>query len=71
MSEASRLAAISAFLLKHRSSPVFRSRREPPPGVEPEAPSEDAETFTRERPGAALGLAAGAGFLLAMMLSRR
>jgi ElaB/YqjD/DUF883 family membrane-anchored ribosome-binding protein len=30
-----------------------------------------AETFTRERPGTALGLAAGAGFLLAMMLSRR
>ncbi|MBL4916680.1 DUF883 family protein [Szabonella alba] len=30
-----------------------------------------AENFTRERPGTALGLAAGAGFLLAMMLSRR
>jgi len=30
-----------------------------------------AETFTRERPGTALGLAAGAGFLLAMLLSRR
>ncbi|MFN3824921.1 MAG: YqjD family protein [Pseudorhodobacter sp.] len=30
-----------------------------------------AETFTRERPGTALGLAAGAGFLLAMFLSRR
>ncbi|WP_374601381.1 ABC1 kinase family protein [Arenimonas sp.] len=48
MSEASRLAAISAFLLKHRSSPVFRSRREPTPGVEPPDATESAETFTRD-----------------------
>lgn len=31
----------------------------------------DAEVFARERPGVALGLAAGAGFLLAMAMSRR
>lgn len=48
MSEASRLGAISAFLLKHRASPVFRSRREPAPGIEPERPSESAESFTRD-----------------------
>ena len=48
MSEASRLGAISAFLLKHRASPVFRSRREPAPGIEPEGPSESAESFTRD-----------------------
>ena len=48
MSEASRLAAISAFLLKHRASPVFRSRRDPPPGIEPEVASESAEAFTRD-----------------------
>ncbi|MBR3370615.1 MAG: DUF883 family protein [Rhodobacteraceae bacterium] len=32
---------------------------------------ESAETFTRERPAMAMGLAAGAGFLLALALSRR
>ena len=30
-----------------------------------------AESFVRERPAAALGIAAGSGFLLAMFLSRR
>lgn len=49
MFEASRLGAISAFLLKHRASPVFRSRRgEPAPGIEPEDTSENAESFTRD-----------------------
>ncbi len=32
---------------------------------------EEAEDFTRERPRTAMGLAMGAGFLLAMLLSRR
>lgn len=32
---------------------------------------ESAETFTKERPALAMGIAAGAGFLLALALSRR
>ncbi|MCC5958758.1 hypothetical protein [Roseinatronobacter sp. S2] len=32
---------------------------------------ESAETFTKERPAMAMGIAAGAGFLLALALSRR
>lgn len=32
---------------------------------------EDAEDFARQRPGVALGIAAGAGFLLALAMSRR
>lgn len=48
MSEASRLAAISAFLLKHRASPVFKPRSDQPPGVEPADASKGAEAFTRD-----------------------
>lgn len=48
MSEASRLAAISAFLLKHRASPMFRPRRDQPPGIEPAAASETAEAFSHD-----------------------
>ena len=31
----------------------------------------EAESFVRERPAMAIGIAAGSGFLLAMFLSRR
>ncbi|GGA66296.1 ABC transporter substrate-binding protein [Arenimonas soli] len=48
MSEANRLAAISAFLLKHRASPVFRPRHDQPAGIEPEDASESAEAFTHD-----------------------
>ncbi len=36
-----------------------------------ESTLQEAENFARKRPGTALGIAAGAGFLLALVMSRR
>lgn len=48
MSEASRLAAISAFLVKHRRAPMFSPRTADSEGIEPPEPGEGAEAFTRD-----------------------
>ena len=40
-------------------------------GEQLEEAAAQVETFARERPGVAMGLSAGAGFLLAMALTRR
>lgn len=48
MSEASRLAAISAFLVRHRRAPMFSPRSNDEPGIEPPEPGPGAEAFTRD-----------------------